>query len=444
MNRLLDQWVEEGRDIKHPQLQFFVKQLRAYSRFNHALQVSEWMSKENLHLTTGDIAVRLDLIAKVHGLNEAEKYYGSISDTSRDFKVYGALLNCYAQHNYVEKAEAIMKKMIEYASKHPTDLVVSYNTLLKLYVRVGEYEKMDALMQEMKEKDIYDSVTFNNRLNAYVTTEDIDGMEKLLAQMEADPRVNVDWLTFSTAANGYIKAGQFEKSLAMLKKSEQLIKGNMRRVAYESLLSLYAAIGKKDDVYHIWNMCKNLNNSRNSSYICMLTALAKLDDIEGAERILEEWESGNTCFDLRIPNVIVSAYCKNGLLEKAEAYIERLEKNDKKLDGRIWDCLARGYSKCSDMDKAVQTMKKAILTGGSGWKPYPFTLAACIEHLKGKGDLELALEFLRMCMERGHFSAATYDRLLSYVNGEISEPKALDLMKGDYDLKSDEVPDGEK
>ncbi|KAK7257443.1 hypothetical protein RIF29_31432 [Crotalaria pallida] len=442
---VLNQWIQEGRDVVHSDLKFFIKQLRSYRRFSHALQVSEWMSNErNLHLYSGDIAIRLDLIAKVRGLDQAEKYFDSISDASRDFKVYSALLNCYAQHNSVEKAEAIMEKIKEEASKQVTDLVVSYNVMLKLYARVGDQEKFDSLKQEMIAKNIRDIFTLRSWLNAYVTTNDIDGMEKLLMQMEVDPHVTMDWLTYSIAANGYNKAGQFEKSHVMLKKSEQLVKGKMRRNAYESLLTMYAAIGKKDDVYRVWTLCKRLSNSRNSSYVCMFTALSKLNDIVGAEKILEEWESGNTCFDIRIPNVMISAYCKNDLLEKAEAYVERLLKGGYELNASTWDRLAHGYCKCNDMDNAVQKIKKAISVGPQGWKPYQSTLADCIEHLKEKGNLEFALEILQMCMERGCFSAATYGRLSSYVRGEIPETNACDLMKGDYYLKAEEVPDGEK
>ncbi|KAF1898893.1 hypothetical protein Lal_00019014 [Lupinus albus] len=441
---ILNQWIQEGRHVIHSELQFFIKQLRSYRRFNHALQISEWMSSEgNLHLLTGDIAIRLDLIAKVHGLDQAEKYFDSISDASRDFKVYGALLNCYAQHKSVEKAEAIMQKIKENASKQATDLVVSYNVMLKLYARVGDHEKFDNLKQEMISKNIYDIFTLRNWLNAYVTAKDINGMEKLLMQMEADPVVTVDWLTYSIAANCYIKADQFDKSNAMLKKSEQLVNGKIRRNAYESLLTMYAAIGQKDDVYRVWNMCRNLNRSQNSSYVCMLSALAKLNDIDGAEKILEEWESGNTCFDIRIPNVMVSAYCKNGLMEKAQAYIERLLKGGNELNGSTWNRLAHGYCKCNDMDNAVQTLKKAILAGTPGWKPYLSTLAACIDHVKEKGNLDLALEILTL-MEQGHFSNATYDKLLSYVRGEFPETKAFDLLQEDYYLKAVEVPDGEK
>ncbi|XP_057455679.1 pentatricopeptide repeat-containing protein At2g20710, mitochondrial-like [Lotus japonicus] len=435
---LLNQWVEEGRPINHAELQFFIKQLRAHRRFNHALQISEWMSNErNLHFLSANIAIRLDLIAKVRGLSEAEKYFRSTPYSSRDFKVYGALLNCYAQHGSVEKAEAIMQKIKEYSSKRVTCLVLSYNVMLKLYARTGQSKKSYDLMREMIEKDLWDCVTVNTWLRALVESNDINEMEKLLAQTEVDPLITVDWLTYCTAADGYIKACRFDKSLAMLKKSEQLIERKMRRVAYESLMIKYAAIGKKDDVYRIWNMCKNFNNILNSSYISLLTALSRLNDVDGAERIMEKWESGNTRRDIRVPNVMVSIYCKNGLLEKAEAYVGRLLERDSKLDGSIWDRLAGGYYRCKDMDKVVETMKKAILAGRPGWKAHPFTLAACIEHMKEKGDSDLASEILRMCGERGYFSATTHDRLSRYMHGEILKTNALNLIKEDYGLGRD-------
>ncbi|XP_052115447.1 pentatricopeptide repeat-containing protein At2g20710, mitochondrial [Arachis duranensis] len=448
MNRILDQWVQEGGPVRHFELRFFIKQLRSHRRFNHALQVLEWMGDERKHhLTSGDIAVRLDLIAKVHGLGPAEKYFNSISDSVKDFKVYSALLNCYTQHNSVEKAEATMQKLKEYACKHTIDLVLSYNALLKLYVRVSEYDKFDSLMREMLSKDMYDSVSLNTRLNAYAVVKDIDGLESLLLRMEADPKATIDWITYSIAAKAYIQAGQHEKAYAMLRKSEDLIEPKRRRAAYGSLLTMYGSMGKKEDVYRIWDMCKRLNRPCNANYISMLTALARLNDVDGAERIFEEWESGNTCFDIRIPNVMMSAYCKNGLVEKAEAFIDRLSKSRNELGGSIWDRLAHGYYRNNDMDNAIQTMKKAILGGqpGSTWKPYRFTLATCIDYLKDKGDLEGASEILRLCLERGYFSTVIHDRLSSYVHGKTPETKAINLMEEYYHPKNDELfPDGEK
>lgn len=390
------------------------------------------MSNErNYDLSPGDIAKRLNLISKIHGLEQAERFFRGVPDAKMGFYVYAALLSCYAEHKSLEKAEAIMKKIKECRL---VDITACYNMMLKLYARVGKYEKLDSLLHEMKEKDICNGATFTIRLNAYVATGDIEGMEKLLMWMEANPMATVRWYTYSTAANCYLKAGDFEKATTMLKTSEQLARGMMGRLAYESLQTMYAAIGNKDEVYRLWNRCKKFKNTHNSSYVSMLSSLVKLDDIDGAEKILEEWESGCTHFDHKIPNLMITAFCKWGLLDKAEAFIKRLLDGGKSLDVTTWDRFACAYRNGNDMEKAVRSMKKALLTKRPGWKPNPFTLFACIKYAKAKGDLDLALEILTLSREHEYISIATYDRLVSYVHSEISDTEAFDLVKGDYQL----------
>ncbi|KAI4322665.1 hypothetical protein L6164_022337 [Bauhinia variegata] len=443
MTPILNQWIKEGRDVNQSELQRIIRILKKRHRYTHALQVSEWMNNEGNHdLLPGDIARQLVIISKVHGLKQAETYFTGIPDSKRGFKVYAALLNCYAEHECLGKAEDIFQKLKQYRSMYVT---VSYNVMLNLYTRMGKYEKLDSLMQEMKEKDICNSVTFTTRLNAYAATSDVEGMEKFLRQMEVDPFANVDWYAYAIAANCYLNAGQFEKTMAMLKRSENSIKGNISRTAFECILTMYATIGSKDEVYRIWNLYKKLGRSRNAGYLCMLSSLMKLDDISGAERILEEWESGNTSFDLRIPNFMISAYCKKGLLEKAEAFIGRLLERGKELDGSTWNRLASGYCNDNDVEKAVETMKKALLADRPVLKRhYLVNLVACIDRLKENGNLELAVEILKLSKEQGYFSAATYDRLLSYLHNEISDINALNLTEENHPLgKNDQVSDGE-
>ncbi|KAK4255499.1 hypothetical protein QN277_008497 [Acacia crassicarpa] len=439
MARLLDHWVEEGRPVKRSELHKIIKQLRKYRRFSHALQVSEWMSNEmNNQLPTADIAIQLDLKSKVQGLDEAERYFSSIPETSKVSKVYCALLNCYAEHGYVEKAEAIMQKLQQCSSIS----VLTYNVMLSLYRRLGKYEELETLMEEMKEKHICDRYTYCIRLNAYAKTLDIEGMEKFLLQMEADVAA-VDWHTYALAANAYIKAGLSEKALQMLKRSEHLINGSSRtkRIAYEALLNMYASIGNKPEVYRVWSMCKNLERSRNSVYVSMIGSLLKLDDIDGAERILDEWESDNTCSDIRIPNLLISAYCKKGFLDKAEAFLSRYLNLGMKPEGITWALFANGYKEQNDMEKTVEMVKKAIMADRQVSRLNPSTLSACIKHLKGKGDSEYAIELINLCRQRGIISVGTYDRLFNYIQNENPDTSMEQhfLLDRKYQL-----PDGEK
>ncbi|ESW21850.1 hypothetical protein PHAVU_005G104300 [Phaseolus vulgaris] len=432
VSSILNQWVEEGREVTYFQLHGLVHRLSQSRRFSHALEVMEWMSNErNYDLSPGGIAKQINLISKVQGLEQAERYFRSIPDAKIGFKIYAALLRCYVKHKSLEEAEVVMKKIKKF---HPLDITECYNLMLKLYAQMGKYDKLDRLMLEMKEKDICNARTYAIRLNAYVAATDIEGMEKFLMQMEADPLATVDWYTYCNAANAYRKVHNIEKVTAMLKKSEHLATGKTRRLAYESIQTMYAVIGNKDEVYRLWNICTSLKSFCNSSYISMLNSLVKLDDIDGAEKIFEEWESKYANFDYRIPNLMICAYCKRGQFDKAEAFIKRLLDGGKPLDGRAWDKMACGYHADNDMVKAVEAMKKAVSRNLAGRKPDPITLIACVKYLKEKGDLDLALEILTLCIEKRHISVTSYDGLVSYVHNKTPDTEPLDLIKGDYQM----------
>jgi pentatricopeptide repeat protein len=400
-------------------------------------QICEWLRDQMNHgRSPGDTAIRLDLISKVHGLEEAEKYFDSIPDSLRILQVYGALLNCYAEHKSLDKAEATMQKMRELGFLKTS---LSYNVMLNLYSRIGKTEKQDIIIQEMEEKGIeWDTFTFNIRLNAYAATSDIEGMEKLLMKMEADPVITIDWNAYVVAANGYLKADLHGKTLEMLKKAEQLVKTKTRRSAYEMFLTLYAAIQNKDEVYRIWNLYRDIGKVFNSGYLCMISSLMKLDDIDGAKRILEEWESGSAFFDIRVPRVMITGYCKKGRLEEAEAYIKRLEESGREMDSITWERLATGYRAHGQMEKAVETIKKAFSAGGARWQPNRYILCSCLEYLKEQGNVEEAEEILRLLNEHCHLSTDVDERLLKYIRSENPRSSAFDHLKGADQMEGDD------
>ncbi|KAF2307708.1 hypothetical protein GH714_031075 [Hevea brasiliensis] len=314
---ILDRWIEEGRSVNKNQLQVFIKEFRYYKRYSHALEISMWMTdKRYFALTTRDVALRLDLISKVHGIEQAERYFNNIPQQLKVLEVYGALLNCYAYARSVEKAEAVMQKMRDLGFCRET---LTYNVMLNLYYQTGNVEKFDALTHEMEENGIaYDKFTLTIRLSAYAAVSDIEGMEKTIKKMESDSRVVLDWASYAAAASGYTKAGLVDKALEMLKKSEGLITSKKRSTAYNFLLTQYAATGKKDEVLRLWELYKKKAKIYNIGYFSIISSLSKLDDFESAEKIFEEWESQNLKYDIRVPNFLIGAYSRKGHLDRAE------------------------------------------------------------------------------------------------------------------------------
>lgn len=55
----------------------------------------------------------------------------------------------------------------------------------------------------------------------------------------------------------------------------------------------------------------------------MIGSLVKFNDVEGAERIFEEWGLSGLVIDFRIPNILIDSYCTYGFLKKAEVLVAK-------------------------------------------------------------------------------------------------------------------------
>ncbi|XP_076911200.1 pentatricopeptide repeat-containing protein At2g20710, mitochondrial-like [Bidens hawaiensis] len=405
---ILDQWVQQGGTyIKPDDLRNIIKTLRNHNRYSQALQLYEWMTNRNyLDKSPGNIAVHLDLISRVVGLEQAEKFFNTIPDAFKDFRVYGALLNCYTYKKSLEKAESTMEKMkqLGYMTTH------SYNSMLNLYSKTNSHDKLLKLVNEMQKTGArFHRPTYYIILSAY-TCFDIREMENFLGYMETDRDVILNWHAYIIAAKGYLKFSQNEKCLEMLKKTEQVVTGNSNAIVYLTLLTMYANLGEKDHVYRIWDLYKKKYRKLNDRlYHYMASSLVKLDDIEGAEKVLTEWESKTTSFDFWVVNVLVNGYSRKGDWKKAEEYVQRFVSMGKRPPKSTWDCLATAFWKSNEMEKAVDAMKKAVSCYDDRWSLNQVTLVACVKYLKEKGDVELAKEFAGFVKEVSERESASDD-----------------------------------
>lgn len=297
-----------------------------------------------------------------------------------------------------------------------------YNVLLNLYYQTGNREKFDTLMIDMEENGIgCDRYTYGIRLSAAAAASDLEGVNKIMAKCESDPKGLLDWTNYAVAANGYAKAGDVDKALAMLKKSEQLIPSSKRqRGAYEYLMTQYAVLGKKDNTLRLWKHYKELMKVYNRGYICIITSLVKIGDIESAEKIFEEWDSAKLHYDIRIPNSLIGAYTRKGLLDKAEAIINRIISKGEKPSPTAWNYLARGYLDHDQIEKAVESTTKAVLAALPGWKPDKDVVVACLEHFRTKADLGGAEEFIKLLGDRNIIPVNIQERLLNQLKNEDS------------------------
>ncbi|PWA56920.1 Pentatricopeptide repeat-containing protein [Artemisia annua] len=103
----------------------------------------------------------------------------------------------------------------------------------------------------------------------------------------------------------YIKNSRFDKAEDCLRKIETLIIGR-DRIPYHYLLSHYGSIGKKEEVKTIWESYKTIfPYIPNLGYSVVISSFIRMDDIEEAELLYEEWVSMQTSYDPRIGNLLL-------------------------------------------------------------------------------------------------------------------------------------------
>lgn len=331
------------------------------------LQLIDWMEKRGEEITVNGQAVRLDLISKVKGVNMAEAYFSNLPESEKNQKTYAALLCGYCQAKMVDKAHALYEKMKE-LNLASTSLVS--NNIMTLYMKLGKPEKVIAHFQEMKAVDISpDRVTYGLVVNSYASLNDIESAERVIKEMKGGGKVSPDWTIYCSLAAFYNSSGLFHKSKSVLKKAEGIM-NRKDRAPFEYLISLYAAAGSLGDVKRVWNLLKDtFTKMTNRSYMCMLDALRKLGDVHGLKECFSEWESGYDSYDVRLADIVVDAYLKNGMAGEAEALWKKAEKaleTARGSDFRMLEMFIDYYLKKRDMGLVLKYLE---MVRSKGWKP---------------------------------------------------------------------------
>ena len=174
----------------------------------------EWMDKRDINFSNPDLAVRLDLISKVHGVAAAEGFFNDLSAPLQTRNTYGALLNCYRKLKMADKALALFEE-IE-AKNFTTSL--SFNNIMTLYIGLDQPEKVPPMVEEMKRRKIHlSNFTYNIWMQSFSILGDIEGVERIFEEITRDKRESCNRTTYSNVAAAYIKAGLHEKAKSALK-----------------------------------------------------------------------------------------------------------------------------------------------------------------------------------------------------------------------------------
>ncbi|KAL2510475.1 Pentatricopeptide repeat-containing protein [Abeliophyllum distichum] len=384
--KTINEYIREGRSVRKFQLDSCIRELRKYRRYDHALEIMEWMAARKINFAHKDYAIHLDLIAKVKGVDAAETYFSGLSPAAKNHRTYGALLNSYCVEKMGDKAVDLFEKMDE---MNMISKALPFNNVMSLYMRSEQPEKVLLLREEMKKRDIQpDTFTYNILMHSYSRLNDIEGAERVFEEIKRENAKVCNWTTYSNLAVLYVRAGLREKAELALKKLEEEM-GPRNREACHFLISLYAGISDHGEVHRIWNSLKSkFKVVTNMSCLIMLQALSNLNDVDGLKKIYEEWESTCSSYDIRLANTVIGAYLTHDMINEAEY---ALRKAIDRSDGpffKIQEMFIHYFLKNHQIEEALRCME--VATSGvekNEWQPKSDTVNKFLDYFKEAGNV---------------------------------------------------------
>ncbi|CAL9039094.1 unnamed protein product [Musa banksii] len=420
----LNKWAEEGKPLGREEISSAMLNLRKRRLYVTALQFMEWLEANgHIDFVERDYASHLDLIAKVSGLQKAEKYIEKIPESFRSEVVYRTLLaNCAGAVN-VKKAEEVFNKIRDLG--FPIS-AFACNQLLLLYKRLDRKKIADVLLMMEKENVKPTLFTYKILIDTKGRVNDISGMEQIVETMKAEG-VEPDIMTQAMVARYYIFAGLNEKAEAALKEMEGDDFKENRNVC-KVLLPLYAALGKVDDVGRVWKVCEA--NPRLDECLAAIEAWDKLGQIETAEEVFEniskKWKLSSKYY-----NAMLKVYANNKLLTKGKELVKRMSNSGCRIGPLTWDALVKLYVEAGEVEKADSILQKAAQQNQN--RLLLSSYMAVMDHYSNRGDVHNAEKIFHRLRQVGYIGRMRqYQSLLqAYVNAKTPAYGFRERMKAD-------------
>lgn len=421
----LDKWLEEGNDLSRIEISRTMLELRRRRMYGKALQLSEWLeSQETVEFGERDYASRVDLIAKMRGLQQAESYIEKIPESFKGEVVYRTLLANCVLNTQTTKAEKVFNKMKDL--KLPVT-AFACNQLLLLYKRTDKRKIADVLLLMEKENIKPSLFTYRLLIDTKGQSNDISGMEQILETMKSEG-LEPDLRLQAVLARQYVHAGLKEKAKMVLKEMEGN-NLNENRMACSSLLHIYGLLGSADDVKRVWEVCRP--DPRLEECMSAIDAWGKLKKVEEAEAVFDQMLKKWKTLSAKHYTCMLRVYANNKMLSKGQNLVKQMGESGCRMGPFTLDAIVKLYLESGEIDKADSILKKGSQQIQT--KPLFSTYMMVMDQYAKRGDVHNSERMFHRMRQDGYVSRfRQYNSLLqAYINAKIPAYGFRERMKAD-------------
>jgi len=400
------------------------------------------LAESLLGVSPSDLAKYITMIrncAAEKNLAGAKAVFESAKQSQAEMNsvIYNTVLDACVACQDIKAAEEWM----EYAKQEDMIDVVSFNTLIKAHLQLGNFARVQALMEKMKKEGLQpNEVTYNELINAMVTKggersrTDVWGVVAEMHEANVKPNQvtcsillkclnahsdeknitrtmdlintideSMDEVLLSSVIEACIRIGKPELLSATLHR----LHGSSRIsvTGSHTFGSLIKAYGHSQDIDGVWRCWKEMRSRhiRPTSITigCMVEAVVNNGDAEGAYELIHQMQDDDQCresLNAVIYCSVLKGFAREKKLERVWQVYEEMSR--KKLDVSIvtFNTLIDACARSGRMDQVARVEEDMR---SNGVKPNVITYSTMIKGYCQMGDIQTGFAILKRMKDEG-------------------------------------------
>merc|ERR1719199_297410 len=269
---------------------------------------------------------------------------------------YNALLDSCVQCGKVHVALQHFKEMQDLGLVD----VVSYNTLLKAYLKQGQIVKARKLLGEMAENNIQaNQVTYNEMLNALVTVKDRKEMWALAREMNAmGMRPNsVTCSIILKSLTSHSAPDDVRQAMALIDNLHE----DMDEVLFASVIEACVRVGQLDLLSSKLQQYAGLAGLTAPTYGSMIKAYGRARDIERVRELWGEMRRRHVTPTSITLGCVIDALVNNGFPDEALSLVREMKEDDickDILNTVIYSTLLKGFAQARQPGRVQEVFEE--------------------------------------------------------------------------------------
>merc|ERR1719364_367831 len=418
-----------------------VAMMRARSKENDlegAMEVFRKLQSSGVQLTALAYNALLDSCVQCGKVNVALQHFKEMKDLGLvDVVSYNTLLKAYLKQGQIMKARKLLTEMAE---SNIQANQVTYNEMLNALVAVKDRQEMWALVREMNSMGMRpNSVTCSiilKSLTAHSATDDVRQAMALIDNMHED----MDEVLFASVVEACVRVGQLDLLSSKLQQYASL--GGLAGLTAPTYGSMIKAYGRARDIERVrelWHEMRRRHVTPTSITLgCVIDALVNNGFPDEALSLVREIRDDDTCKDI-LNTVIYSTLLKGFAQARQPARVQDVFEEMKQMgiacNTVSYNTMLDANARTGKMDRADELFRDMV---ASGVTPDVITYSTLVKGYCQAGDIDQGFQVLKDMVTSGVHEP---DEILynSLLDGCAKQHRVDDALKLVEDMHKNQV-----